>query len=120
MTTAVIAVATVVATGLTAAPGIAVETARPLAHAWVTTPDGSYRMSDRGDIPFHGGGSKSLTITVGRSRAYQTMDGFGASITDSSAHVLYTLQGKIRDNAMRDPQRLSLMRCTGTFEHDWD
>lgn len=102
MTTGVIAVATAVTTGLNAAPGNAVEAAAPSAHAWVTTPDGAYRMSDRGDVPFHIGGSKNLTITVDPSRSYQTMDGFGASITDSSAHVLYTLQGKVRDGAMRD------------------
>jgi len=30
------------------------------------------------------------------------MDGFGASITDSSAHVLSTLPGAVRDGAMRD------------------
>jgi glucosylceramidase len=100
--TGVIAVATAMATGLTAAPGGAVETAQPSAHAWVTTADGASRMSDRGDVPFHRGGSKNLTITVDPSRVYQTMDGFGASITDSSAHVLYTLQGKARDGAMRD------------------
>jgi len=59
-------------------------------------------MSNLGQVPFHIGGSKSLTITVDPSRSYQTMDGFGASITDSSAHVLYSLQGKVRDAAMSD------------------
>jgi glucosylceramidase len=101
-TTGVIAVAMAVVTGLTTVPGSAVETAQPSAHAWVTTADGAHRMSDRGDVPFRDGGSKNLTITVDPSRVYQTMDGFGASITDSSAHVLYTLQGKIRDGAMHD------------------
>jgi glucosylceramidase len=101
-TIGVIAVATAVTTGLTTAPGGAVETAQPSAHAWVTTAGGAYRMSDRGDVPFRSGGSKNLTITVDPSRVYQRMDGFGASITDSSAHVLYTLQDKARDSAMRD------------------
>lgn len=103
MTTGVIAVvAAVTATGLTAAPGSAVTTAPPSARAWVTTADGVNRMSDRGVVPFHSGGSKNLTITVDPSRVYQRMDGFGASITDSSAHVLYTLPGKVRDGAMSD------------------
>ena len=101
VTTGAMAVATAVTTGL-AAPGIAVQTAQPSASVWLTTPDGAYRMSDRGQAPFHFGGSKSLTITVDPSRSYQTMDGFGASITDSSAHVLYTLEAKVRDGAMRD------------------
>jgi glucosylceramidase len=103
MTTAVIAVvAAVTATGLTAASGSAVEAPLPSVHAWVTTADGANRMSDRGDVPFHSGGSKNLTITVDPSRVYQTMDGFGASITDSSAHVLYSLRVGAREGAMRD------------------
>ena len=84
-TTGVIVVAAAVTAGPTTAPGSAVVTAAPSAHAWVTTVDGASRLSDRGDVPFRGGGSKNLTITVDPSRAYQGMDGFGASITDSSA-----------------------------------
>jgi len=102
LTIGVTVVATAVTTGLAAAPGSAVKTAQPSARAWVTTPDGQYRLSNLGAVPFHRGGSKNLTITVDPSRGYQTMEGFGASITDSSAHVLYGLQGKARDAAMSD------------------
>ena len=102
LTVGVTVVATAVTTGLAAAPGSAVKTAQPSARAWVTTPGGQYRMSDLGQVPFHIGASKSLTITVDPSRSYQTMEGFGASITDSSAHLLYSLQGKTRDAAMSD------------------
>ena len=42
--------------------------ALPSAHVWVTTPDGSLRMSDRGSVAFHAGGSTALTITVDQSR----------------------------------------------------
>lgn len=102
-TTGVIALVTgVTTTGLAAAPGSALETPPPPAHAWVTTVDGASRLSDRGYVPFRSGGSPNLTITVDPSRAYQTMDGFGASITDSSAHVLYGLQDGAREGAMRD------------------
>src|SRR5215207_11201757 len=73
----------------------------PAAHVWVTTPDGAMRMSDRGSVPFRPGGSDALTITVDPSRAYQTMAGFGASITDSSAHVLTRLSRPARNAAMR-------------------
>ena len=60
--------------------------AAPKAHVWVTTPDGAQKMSDRGHAcRSTRGGSDALTITVDPSRRYQTMDGFGASITDSSA-----------------------------------
>ncbi len=55
----------------------------PAAHVWVTTPEGTQRLSDRGSVEFRAGGSPNLTISVDPSRSYQTMDGFGASITDS-------------------------------------
>ena len=74
----------------------------PRAHVWVTTPDGSKKLSDQGSVAFHRGGSDALTVTVDPSRAYQTMVGFGASITDSSARVLYRLDPATRAAAMRD------------------
>jgi glucosylceramidase len=75
----------------------------PRAHVWVTTPDGVERMHDRGTIAFaRGAGSDRLTITVDPSLRYQTMDGFGASITDSSASVLSELDPATRDATMRD------------------
>jgi glucosylceramidase len=74
--------------------------ALPSAHVWITTPDGTMRMSDRGTVPFRRGGSDRLTITVDPSRAYQRMDGFGASITDSSAVVLSRLSRPVLDATM--------------------
>ncbi len=68
---------------------------------WVTTPDGALKLSNRGSAEFRPGGSQNLTISVDPSRSYQTMDGFGASITDSSAHVLYRLDRRNRDATMR-------------------
>ena len=88
-------------TGMSRGPAAAA-VSPPSAHVWVTTPDGSQRMTDGGQIPFQVGGSASLTVTVDPSRAYQRMDGFGASITDSSAHVLYRLDRSSGDAAMRD------------------
>jgi glucosylceramidase len=85
----------------------------PTAHAWMTTPDGAMKMSDRGSVPFRPGGSDALTISVDPSRRYQTMEGFGASITDSSAHVLAGLDRPARNAAMRSlfaTDRLSFLR----------
>jgi glucosylceramidase len=73
----------------------------PAAHVWVTTPDQSELLHDRGTVPFTAGASSQLTIAVDPSRTYQTMDGFGASITDSSAAVLYRLDAAARERAMR-------------------
>src|SRR3954453_15509548 len=74
----------------------------PSAHVWVTTPDGALKVSDRGSVAFHPGGSSALTITVDPSRTYQRMDGFGASITDSSASVFYRLSPSARRATMAD------------------
>jgi glucosylceramidase len=87
--------------------------AAPTAQVWVTTPDGAERLADRGSVAFERGGSDELTISVDPSRVYQRMDGFGASITDSSAHVLYQLDRRRRDSAMRNlfgRNRLSFLR----------
>lgn len=91
-------------------PAVALE---PTAHVWVTTPDGVLRMADQGAVAFHRGGSPKLTITVDPSLRYQRMDGFGASITDSSASVLYSLDKATRDATMRDlfaVDRISFLR----------
>src|SRR4051794_22529686 len=58
-----------------AAPGQSAPPPVPAAHVWVTTPDGSEQMHDRGTVPFQTGASDRLTITVDPSLRYQTMDG---------------------------------------------
>jgi glucosylceramidase len=73
----------------------------PAARVWVTTVDRAELLHDRGTVPFTAGPSGELTITVDPSRTYQTVDGFGASITDSSAAVLYRLDPAARERAMR-------------------
>ena len=83
------------------APALADHARSTAAHVWVTTPDGAMKMADQGVVPFRPGGSSQLTITVDPSRGYQRMDGFGASITDSSAAVLQRLEPANRDAAMR-------------------
>jgi glucosylceramidase len=89
-----------IATQATAAGADASST--PRAHVWITTPDGAMKMSDQGSVPFRQGGSSNLTVTVDPSRTYQRMDGFGASITDSSAVVLSRLGHKQLDATMTD------------------
>jgi glucosylceramidase len=86
---------------LTAGMPAAAAAGPPSARVWVTTPDGAMKLSDRGAVDFRPGGSDALTISVDPTRRYQAMDGFGASITDSSAYVLSRLDGKTRAAAMR-------------------
>src|SRR5436309_1072488 len=97
----VVAGAALLGSGLTATTPAAAA-ALPYAHVWITTPDGSQKMTDAGRVAFEPGSSANLTVTVDPSRTYQRMDGFGASITDSSASVLYRLGPQQRDAAMRD------------------
>jgi glucosylceramidase len=86
----------------TASTSAARHTSGPRAQVWLTTPDGTSQLSDQGTVAFRRGGSQALTITVDPSRSYQRMVGFGASITDSSAQVLYRLDPATRAATMRD------------------
>jgi glucosylceramidase len=71
------------------------------AHVWLTTPDGKYRLTDMGTVPFTSASPTALTAVVDPSRRFQTMAGFGGAITDSSAVVLYRLSRPARDATMR-------------------
>ena len=73
----------------------------PQARVWVTTPDRAELLHERAPVSFSRGGSDQVTITVDPDTTYQRMDGFGASITDSSANVLYQLPAAQREKAMR-------------------
>jgi glucosylceramidase len=72
------------------------------ARVWVTTVDRSQLLHENPPVTFHDGTSGAPTIVVDPTQSYQTMDGFGASITDSSASVLYGLSPAARDQAMRE------------------
>src|ERR1700753_3744727 len=61
------------------------------AKVWITTPDGTQRLAEQGAVAFQDGTSDAPTVVVDPNRRFQTMAGFGASITDSSASVLSTL-----------------------------
>ena len=70
--------------GASAAPAQANDRAR----VWTTTGDRQHLL-DEGSLspPVEG----APTITVDPGRSYQRIEGFGASITDSSAHLLAAL-----------------------------
>ena len=80
----------------------------PPARVWVTTVDRSQLLTEAAPVTFGRGSSAEPTIVVDPRRTYQRMDGFGASITDSSATVLYRLAPATREATMRslfDPVR---------------
>jgi glucosylceramidase len=71
------------------------------ARVWVTTPDRAEQLTERAPVRFGTAPSDAPTIVVEPTSRYQSMDGFGASITDSAAAVLYRLDPAARDAAMR-------------------
>ncbi|TCO24690.1 glucosylceramidase [Kribbella steppae] len=78
------------------------------ARVWVTTPDRAELLHERAPVSFQPGASDRTTITVDPRTSYQSVDGFGASITDSSANVLYRLSPADREKTVRslfDPQQ---------------
>jgi glucosylceramidase len=70
------------------------------AHVWITTPDGTDKMADLGTVAFSDAPTAAPTVVLDPSRTFQTMSGYGAAITDSSASVLYTLSAQARTDAM--------------------
>lgn len=68
-----------------------------------TTPDLTQALQPQAPMSFSSGtGSAPLTITVNDALTYQQMDGFGASLTDSSAWLIYNkLDATQRDELMQ-------------------
>lgn len=73
----------------------------PQAQVWVTTPDRAELLHQRAPVSFAPGTSDLPTIEVDPDATYQSMDGFGAAITDSSASILAGFDQAQRDDAMR-------------------
>ncbi|RKS67968.1 glucosylceramidase [Motilibacter peucedani] len=73
----------------------------PQARVWVTTVDRAELLHERSPVPFTAHDTSQVTIRVDPSATYQSMDGFGAALTDSSAAVLSSLPQAQRDATMR-------------------
>jgi glucosylceramidase len=58
------------------------------------------QLTKQTSVAFSPGAPSHETLVVDPTRTFQTMTGFGASITDSSASVLYSLSPTARDAAM--------------------
>jgi glucosylceramidase len=67
---------------------------------WLT--DASKRMEAQGGLAFGNAGSSNV-ITVDEAQRFQTIEGFGASFTDSAAYLLNQVAtASARESAMRD------------------
>src|ERR1700722_9451214 len=103
-----VALATAVTTAgamILAGPGaVASELSDPApvsAHVWVSTPDGTDKLSDLGTVAFGDAPVTAPEIVVDPTLTFQRMQGFGGAITDSSATVLYRLSPAVRAATMR-------------------
>ncbi len=86
------------ATPAAAAPG---SPAPVSAHVWVTTSDGADKLSPMTPVAFSSAPVTAPAIVVDPTLSFQTMQGFGGAITDSSATVLYRLSPAVRAATMR-------------------
>jgi len=69
---------------------------------WLTRGNQTQLLSQQSDVSFNpGSGSHSTKIQIDSAVSYQTMDGFGAAMTDSSAWLI--------QNEMNATQRTNLM-----------
>lgn len=103
---AAVAVTAILAASSAGAPAVAKEEAAQ-ARVWLTTVDQSRLLAEQASVAFGSAASSQPTIVIDPETKYQTMDGFGASITDSSAAVLSALGPAERDATMRklfDPE----------------
>ena len=86
--TAALAASAVIGVGLASAAHAAT-TADPAVSVWETTPNQSQLLAPQTGAAFaSGSSSQSQVITVDPSTTYQSMTGFGASFTDSSAWLV--------------------------------
>jgi glucosylceramidase len=66
------------------------QAAGPSVSVVMTTADGSNKLTPKAGATFNtGGGSGGQTITINPNTTYQSMTGFGASFTDSSAWLVF-------------------------------
>src|SRR3984885_3738447 len=72
----------------------------PQVNVWITTADGQQKLARQAPVAFSTRPPADLTVTVDPTRTFQAMTGFGGSLTDSSAAVLYSLSPSAREAAM--------------------
>src|SRR6266576_5860829 len=72
----------------------------PQVNVWITTADGQQKLTEKAPVAFSPSPPANLTVTVDPTRTFQTMTGFGGSLTESSAAVLYSLSPSAREAAM--------------------
>ena len=88
------------ASGTIASAAITPAASGAAARVWITTADGTDKLTDMGTVDFSTAPTSAPAIVVDPTLTYQTMQGFGGAITDSSASVLYSLPAAQRAQVM--------------------
>ncbi len=89
---------------ITAVIGKVLAPSGPLVQVWLSTADRRLRLAEQADVVAdgHDTGDKASDVVIDLDRKYQTMTGFGAALTDSSAWLI--------ENKLSSPQRAALLR----------
>ncbi|HEV2681769.1 MAG TPA: glycoside hydrolase family 30 beta sandwich domain-containing protein [Rhodanobacter sp.] len=76
----------------------------PIVHVWLSTADRSLRLAQQPDVVAdgHDAGKSPSDVVIDITRKYQTMAGFGAALTDSSAWLI--------QNKLNASQRAALLQ----------
>ncbi len=70
-------------------------------NVWLTTADLKQHLDPQKAVHFStGSGSNVITLTVDETKVDQQIDGFGASLTDASAWLIYNKMSKNQRNAL--------------------
>lgn len=88
---------------LSACAGAPVSSHLAAVKVWETTTDRTKLIAPQADVQFEAIPMSSTVITVDPAVTYQTMTGFGASITDASAYIIaHDMSPTQRDALMKD------------------
>src|ERR1035441_9384868 len=80
-------------------------------NVWLTTSDRTMLLQPQNPVAFAAGSSATLpTVSINAARTYQTVEGFGASMTDSAAYLLHQ---KVPPGALPDVMRSLFDRTDG-------
>lgn len=80
---------------------VRVSTTRPTVRVWLTTADGRSRLEPQSDLRLHDGHRADSVIRVDPTVKFQTYEGVGAAMTESSAWLLGRLSPEARTELMR-------------------
>jgi glucosylceramidase len=76
--------------------------ANEIVSVWMTTSDRSRLLQQQGSVTFGADTGSFPTIDVNEATQYQTMDGFGASLTESSAIVINGMSATARATLLQN------------------